>query len=164
MSTQQTDTGIASRPWEDDDSEQTLPLLDYLQLLWFRRKLIIAITMFVAVVGYIQVSEIKNVYTATSTMVIGLPESQVVNIEAVLSRSNSVSDLAGEIEVLRSRVLAAKVIERLDLLNYPEFNPSLRVPEKSLFDFLKYLNPKTWIPADWKKAMREAMGKETERR
>ena len=113
--------------------------------------------------GYIQVNEIKNVYSATSTMVIGLPESQVVNIQEVLSRSNSVSDLAGEIEVLRSRVLAAKVIERLDLLNYPEFNPSLRVPEKSLFDFLKYLNPKTWIPADWKKAVREAVGQETER-
>ncbi len=62
-----------------------MPLLDYLQLLWFRRKLIIAITMFVTVVGYIQVNEIKNVYSATSTMVIGLPESQVVDIEEVLS-------------------------------------------------------------------------------
>ncbi|MFC1694702.1 GumC family protein [Pseudomonadota bacterium] len=148
-------------PWQDEDNEQTLPLLDYLQLLWFRRNLIIAITVFVAVVAYIQVNEIKNLYSATSTMVIGLPESQVVNIQEVLSRGNSLSDVASEIEVLRSRVLAAKVIERLGLLNNPEFNPSLRTPEKSLFDFLKYLNPKTWIPSGWKKALKEAMGKET---
>jgi len=150
-------------PWQMEDNEQKLPLLDYLQLLWFRRKLIIAITLFVAVVSYIQVNEIKNVYTATSTMVIGLPESQVVNIQEVLSRGNSLGDVASEIEVLRSRVLAAKVIERLDLLNHPEFNPSLREPETSLFDFLKYLNPKTWIPASWKKTLKEAMGKETMR-
>jgi len=150
-------------PWQTEDNEQKLPLLDYLQLLWFRRKLIIAITLFVAVVSYIQVNEIKNVYTATSTMVIGLPESQVVNIQEVLSRGNSLGDVASEIEVLRSRVLAAKVIERLDLLNDPEFNPSLREPETSLFDFLKYLNPKTWIPASWKKTLKEAMGKETMR-
>jgi capsular exopolysaccharide synthesis family protein len=150
-------------PWQTEDNEQKLPLLDYLQLLWFRRKLIIAITLFVAVVSYIQVNEIKNIYTATSTMVIGLPESQVVNIQEVLSRGNSLGDVASEIEVLRSRVLAAKVIERLDLLNHPEFNPSLREPETSLFDFLKYLNPKTWIPASWKKTLKEAMGKETVR-
>lgn len=150
-------------PWQQDDSEQTLPLLDYLQLLWFRRKLIIAITIFIGVIGYIQVNEIKNVYSATSTMVIGLPESQVVNIQEVLSRGNSLGDVASEIEVLRSRVLAARVIERLGLLNDPEFNPSLRVPEKSLFDFLKYLNPKTWIPSGWKTAVKEALGRETVR-
>jgi succinoglycan biosynthesis transport protein ExoP len=151
------------RPWEVEGDGQSLPLLDYLQLLWFRRKLIIAITLFVAVIGYIQVNEIKNVYSASSTMVIGLPESQVVDIQEVLSRSKSLGDVASEIEVLRSRVLAIRVVERLDLLNYPEFNPSLRVPEKKFFDFIKYLNPKTWIPVCWKKAFKEATGNETVR-
>ena len=41
-------------PWVIEEAEQSFPLLDYLQLLWFRRKLIIAITVFVAVIGYIQ--------------------------------------------------------------------------------------------------------------
>lgn len=150
-------------PWEAEENEQTLPLLDYLQLLWFRRKLIVAITAFVAVVGYIQVSEIKDVYSARSTMLIGLPESKVVDIQAVLSGVTSVGDVASEMEVLRSRVLAAKVIARLDLLNHPEFNPSLRAPETSLFDFLRYLNPKTWVPNSWKSAIKEAMGRETVR-
>lgn len=148
-------------PWQAEDTEQNLPLLDYLQLLWFRRKLIFAITVFVAVVSYIQVNEIKNVYSAQSSMLIGIPESRVVDFEEVLRRSNSYGDVASEIEVVRSRVLAAKVVQRLGLLNDPEFNPSLRVPEKSLFDFLKYLNPKTWIPDGWKKTLKEALGRET---
>jgi succinoglycan biosynthesis transport protein ExoP len=150
-------------PWDTEETGQKLPLFDYLQLLWYRRKLILAITIFVAIIGYIQVSEIKHLYSAQSTMLINLPQSQVVDIETVLSRSNSYDDVSSEIEVLRSRVLAAKVIERLGLLNNPEFNPSLRKPEKSLFDFLKYLNPQRWIPAGWKKTIKEAMGRETER-
>jgi uncharacterized protein involved in exopolysaccharide biosynthesis len=36
-----------------DEQGGELPLLDYLQLLWFRKKLIIAITLFVAVVGWV---------------------------------------------------------------------------------------------------------------
>ena len=96
-------------------------------------------------------------------MLIGVPESQVVDIETVLSGSNSYGEVTSEIEVLRSRVLAAKVIKRLNLLNDPEFNPSLAEPEESLFDFLKYLDPRSWIPASWKKSIKEAMGIETER-
>jgi capsular exopolysaccharide synthesis family protein len=156
------DTSSQDLAWEAEDSSgQALPLLDYLQLLWFRRKLILVITLFVAVVSYIHVNEIQDIYTARSTMVVGLPESRVVDIETVLSGSSSPGDVTTEIEVLRSRVLAAKVIERLNLLNSAEFNPALRVPEEGLFDFTRYLNPKTWIPASWKQTLKEAVGQET---
>jgi capsular exopolysaccharide synthesis family protein len=144
----------------DDQHSQSLPIMDYLQLLWFRRRLIIAITLFVGVIGYIQVNEIKNQYSATSTLMVGLPEARVVNIESVM---DPYSDTQSEIEVLRSKVLAAKVVERLGLVNYPEFNPSLREPEEGLFDFLKYLNPVSWVSADFKKRIAEAFGKETEK-
>jgi capsular exopolysaccharide synthesis family protein len=148
---------------ESEDTGQQLPLLDYLQLLWFRKKIIIAITIFAAVVGYIQVSEIKHVYSATSTVLMAIPESNVVDIESVLSRGpNNFSEVSADVEVMKSRNLAAKVIDRLGLLSYPEFNPWLRRPEKSAFDFLRYLNPRTWIPADWKNRLQEAMGRETE--
>jgi succinoglycan biosynthesis transport protein ExoP len=148
--------------WESEDTNHAFPLLDYVQLLWFRRKLIIAITVFVSVIGYIQVNEIKNVYSASSTLIVGLPESQVVNIEAVLSREVLGTDAAAEVEVLRSRLLAAKVINRLNLTQNPEFNPSLAEPEESLFDFLNYLNPLSWVPQSWKKLVKEARGIETE--
>jgi len=147
---------------EPEAESQTLPLLDYLQLLWFRRKLIVAITLFVFILGYIQVNEIKNIFTATSVVMVGLPQVQVVDIESVFS-SNAADDVEGEIEVLRSRGLAAKVVERLNLTTHPEFNPSLREPEESLFDFLSVLDPRRWIPKSWKDFVKEAIGWETER-
>jgi len=154
---------LATTAWESEESGQSFPLLDYVQLLWFRRRLILAITLFISVIGYIQANEIKNVYSAMSTMIIGVPESQVMDFKAVLSRSNSFGDVHSEIEVLRSRGLAAKVIERLNLLSDAEFNPALREAEKSSFDFLRYLDPRTWIPASWKQGLKEAMGVATER-
>ena len=148
--------------WEPEDATQQIPLLDYLQLLWFRKKMIIAITIFAGVIGYIQVSEIKHVYTASATMLVGVAKTNVINIESVLSMQGQNFDSSAEVEVLQSRTLAEKVIERLDLLSYPEFNPWLREPEKRFFDFLKYLDPRTWIPKSWKQTAREAMGTETE--
>jgi uncharacterized protein involved in exopolysaccharide biosynthesis len=65
-------------------------------------------------------------------------------------------DANEEIQILKSRGLAEKVIGRLDLLNNPEFNPSLRVKEESAFDLLRYLNPLTWIPPSWKQTLRGA--------
>ncbi len=106
--------------WAADDAAQTLPLLDYLQLLWFRRRLIIVITLFVAVVAWIQVNEIQDIYSARSTMLIGQPESRVVDIETVLAGTGTGDDVATEIEVLRSRVLAARIIERLKASDHPK--------------------------------------------
>ena len=69
----------------DDDP---FPLLDYLQILWFRRRLIIAVSLFVAIIGFIHVNQLVPIYTATSTLMIGANETQVVDIEQVLSRDN----------------------------------------------------------------------------
>ena len=114
------------------------PLLDYLQLLWFRRRLIIAVSLFVAIIGFIHVNQLIPIYTATSTLVVGATETQVVDIEQVLmSRQFYGDEVVAEVEILSSRSLANKVIEKLQLLNYDEFNPSLRAPEESFFAFLK---------------------------
>ena len=145
------------QPQLEGDREQAFPVLEYLQVLWFRRRIIIATTLFAAIIGFIHVNELKNVYTASSTMMIGIPEMQVVDIEKVMTRDIYGDAADAEIEVLRSRGLAQRIIERLDLLNNPEFNPDLRAPEKGFFDFLRYLNPKTRIPASWKRAVREAI-------
>jgi len=148
---------------DSDEQGQSFPFMDYLQLLWFRKKLILAITIFVGVVGYVHVNELKNVYSASSTLMIGLREDKVVPVESVMAGATTGGDVGDEMAVLQSRVLAEKVVRRLNLVNDPEFNPSLREPEESLFDFLQYLNPKRWIPASWKKVVKEALGRETER-
>lgn len=68
-------------------------------------------------------------YTASSSVVLNVRQSQVVDIEAVLSGMPPDSAMVDtEVEVLRSRALAETVVDRLQLVNVPEFNSRLREP------------------------------------
>jgi capsular exopolysaccharide synthesis family protein len=155
----------APQMWDESPSGesqgQEFPLLEYLQLLWYYKKLILALTVFVAVVGWIHVNQIRSIYTASSTLLLGVTQTQAVDIQSVLKQQYWGDEVLAEMEVLRSRGLARKVAERLGLHNYPEFNPALREPEESVFDFLRYLDPRTWIPQSWKESVKEALGRET---
>lgn len=145
-----------------DEQGEGFPLLEYLQLLWYRKKLIIAITIFVAAAGWIHVNQLRSVYTASSTLMLGIEKAQAVDIESIFKRNYYGDEIFAEMEVMKSRGLARKIVERLHLTNYEEFNPGLRQPEESFFDFLKYLNPRSWIPRSWKQSLKEAMGQETQ--
>lgn len=142
-------------PQQDQSQSDAFPILDYLQLLWFRRKLILAITLLVSAVGYIQVNQLRSVYTASSTMLIGVHQKTAADIAGTAYYKPDYTDPTKEVEILKSRGLAERVITKLNLLNQAEFNPSLVAPQESFFDFLKYLNPKTWIPDSWTAALRE---------
>ena len=135
----------ARRPVEPPTQEEAFPLLDYLQLLWFRRRVIILITLLVGVLGWLHVNQLQSIYTARSTLLIGVTE-RPVDLNQVLYQRYFGLEAPEEVEVLRSRGLAEKVITRLGLLNRAEFNPSLRQPEAGLFDWVGNLNPLTWIP------------------
>lgn len=66
-------------------------------------------------------------YTATANVMLDVRQEQVVNAEAVLSglpADSSVVDT--EVEILRSRRLAERVVNALQLDKDPEFNPALR--------------------------------------
>jgi len=145
-----------------DEQGEGFPLLEYLQLLWYRKKLIIAITVFVTAAGWIHVNQLRSIYTASSTLMLGIEKAQAVDIESIFKRNHFGDEIFAEMEVMKSRGLARKVVERLNLTNYEEFNPGLRQPEESFFDFLKYLNPRSWIPRSWKQSLKEAMGRETQ--
>lgn len=141
-------------------ADEPFPLLDYLQLLWFRRRLIAVITTLVAVLAYLHVGQLQSMYTATSSLQIGVTESAVTDPNLYAYQRYFGTNTTEEIEVLKSRGLAEKVITRLNLLASPEFNPSLREYEEGLSSYLRYLNPVSWIPASWKQAVSEAISGE----
>ena len=140
-------------PVEFDDrmEEEETSLLEWFHILWFRRRLLFSVALFIIVIGAINLMQQKSRYTASSSVMIGVPKSQVVDIEAVLGGIATGNDTAiiGEIEVLQSRELAKKVIDKLDLLTREEFNPGLR-PAGGL---LSHLSLGQYIPDDWKLAL-----------
>jgi succinoglycan biosynthesis transport protein ExoP len=97
----------------------------------FRRhlRLFIAIAALVFVAAAIFTLSATPLYTATSSVMLDVRKNQVVNNDAVLSglpAETSVVDT--EVEVLRSRHLAERVVEQQKLEQDPEFNGALRKP------------------------------------
>jgi capsular exopolysaccharide synthesis family protein len=140
--------------------DEQLPLLEYLQLLWFRKWTIIAITVLSGIAGWVWVNQETPVYRAASTVMVGNPNFGIANPEMMMLAYFSRLKAVDELEVLKSRNLAEQVVESLDLLSYPEFNPALRHTEPGLFD---WFNPREWIPQRWKETTRSALDREPQK-
>ena len=90
--------------------------------------------------------QITPLYTAYSVVMINDRHTQVVDVEAVVSRlAGDAETIESETEVIKSRGIAAKTVDTLHLQESPEFNGALRPPNvvKALFD------PRSWIPEYW---------------
>ncbi|MFZ0266040.1 GumC family protein [Caulobacter sp.] len=105
----------------------------------FRRRLrlfaAVALAVFVAVLLY-TLQETPR-YTASAQVMLDVRREQVTDMSAVLSglpADTAVVDT--EVEVLRSRSLAGRVVSALKLEENPEFNPSLKGAR----------GPASWLP------------------
>ena len=115
-----------------------------------RRRLSLMIAVFVLTFAAVALYsfQLKPAYTATSRVIVNSRSEKVVDIGAVLSgMPANTAMIDTEAEVLRSRSLIGKVVQRLDLTKNPEFNPSLRKPSDfsqridGVKSFLKGLMP-----------------------
>ncbi len=97
----------------------------------FRRRLplffITLLTVFGAVAAW--TFQATPVFSTSASVIIDARETNVVDFGSVLSGlppDSAVVDT--EVEIIRSRTLAEKIVRRLDLVNSPEFNSRLREP------------------------------------
>ncbi|WP_421729255.1 GumC family protein [Brevundimonas sp.] len=97
----------------------------------FRRrlKLFLAIVILVLVVTIVVTLRATPLYTATASIMIDTRTEQVVDTQAVLSGLSADSGVVDtEVEILKSRRLAERVVEVLSLDEDPEFNRALQKP------------------------------------
>ncbi|WP_396593037.1 GumC family protein [Brevundimonas sp. R86498] len=97
----------------------------------FRRRLplFLGVALIVIVAVIIFTIQSTPLYTATSSLMINTRESTVVDATAVLSGlSGDTGVVDTEIEILKSRQLAERVVDTLNLEDDPEFNPALSPP------------------------------------
>ncbi|WP_425046111.1 GumC family protein [Primorskyibacter sp. S87] len=109
-----------------DDDEIDLGQL--FRTLW-RGKWWIAACMAVAVLigGYYAYIVAVPVYSTTAFVTLENRQEQVVDFESVVSGlAGDQTSINTEVEVLKSRELAKKLVVKLDLVNDPEFNGRLR--------------------------------------
>ncbi len=141
--------------------EESLPYLEYAQVLWYRKWTIIAITLLVGIAGWVWANQQTPVYRAQSSMMIGSSSMSGMSPETAWMAYYARMQAPDEIQVLKSRNMAEKVVERLDLLSYPEFNPGLAVSkEPGLFDWFR---PREWVPDSWKDTFKAAMNRKPQK-
>lgn len=124
-----------------NDTEMSLN--DFLRLIWRRKGLLVGITVLAVVIAAMVLSQIPARYTARVLVMIEGRESKAVNLEAVMvGLSGDAETVLSEIEVIRSRGLTEKLVDKLYLGLDPEFNMALRPPGLigSLLD-----DAKTWL-------------------
>ncbi len=89
------------------------------------------------VVSYLFVSQIEPSYRATSTLEIADSQANTVSIESVVGIDTSKQEyFQTQYEILRSRQLAKRVVDKLGLINHPEFTS-----QPSLY--------RRWLPEEW---------------
>ena len=133
-----------------DGDEDVIDIRALITTLWRRKWVVVNITVFFSVLTILILVQLTPRYTAHGLMAIESRQSSYVDIEAVLSgMSTDVAAIKTEIDVLKSRRLAGKLVDKLDLTKDAEFNSDL-VQKKGL---LSLLNPFNYLPQAWSDAI-----------
>ncbi len=99
-------------------------LRDVISVLLNRKWLILGIVTVFTVISLVVVTRLTPRYTAQTLMVIDTQQRRGLDLESLAS--GVLTDRAAiqsEIDILRSRAIAGRVVDALGLINDPEFNP-----------------------------------------
>ena len=128
---------ISTRPPQNEkppvpsaSGSDTLDIGALASVLW-RGKYIILLTtlLMLGLGGYYAFVKAVSLYTSSAVVMLENREESVTDIESVIGGlGNDTTVLNTEVEVLRSRQLIGKVVDKLNLTEDPEFNPALVPP------------------------------------
>ncbi len=119
-------SGRASFSGTDTDGADPFRPSDLARLARARMRLILTVTFCVVALAATIVFALPSRYSASSIVMLDPRKNNVADVSAVVSELPSdPASVQDQIQILTSRDLAGRVIDRLGLANDPEFNPSL---------------------------------------
>lgn len=98
----------------------------------FRRRIGVFVAVFLLVFSIVALTtfQMTPTYTSIASVMIDVRKTEVADMEAVLSGLPPDSAAVDtEVELIKSRDLAGKIVDKLKLTKDPEFNGALREPE-----------------------------------
>jgi capsular exopolysaccharide synthesis family protein len=107
--------------------------------LWRYKHLIMAIVVAMTGVSYVLINKITPRYRAESSLVLDIRRANVGIDPVIAEMRPDDSVIRSEVDVLRSRWLTRRVVEKLNLVDDPEFNPTLRPREFSLTERMRVM-------------------------
>lgn len=151
---------FSAAPHMSTDSPETdvISFTAMLASLW-AGKWVIALTTVLATMlgGYYAFFAAAQIYTSSAVVMLDTNQESVVDLQSVVSGlSGDSTEVNSELEVLRSRGLIGKVVDKLDLVSDPEFNSELG-PATALDTFGAYTDAllgaqETSTPVPWELA------------
>ena len=120
---------------------ETLDLVEYWRSIAKRKWSILGLVLLVCLITTLAVYSMRPTFRSTATVLIEQGKSKVVSIEEVYNAMGGNREYyQTQVEILKSRELARKVVEKLKLTTHRDFDP--RKQEASVRD---YLSPTSWF-------------------
>ena len=119
------------RPSMMDTSEEAVLDLSALMGTLWRGKWIVALTTVLALLlgGYYAFVAATPQFRSSAVVMLETNQESVVDLQSVVGGlAGDTAEINSELEVLRSRGLMGKVVDKLDLVSDPEFNTKLVAP------------------------------------
>jgi capsular exopolysaccharide synthesis family protein len=89
---------------------------------------------------------VPSTYVATGMVVLNAKQPEVIRVDpAAPAIVTTQSGVETEMEVLQSPALAEQVIDKLRLLNDPEFNQAIAPDPQGLALLFEYIDPRAWL-------------------
>jgi len=113
----------------EERAEESFDLLEYWRTVAKRKWSILGLALAVALLAALVVFAIRPTYRSTAVLLIEAQKNKVVGIEEVYSGMSANREyFQTQAEILKSRELAAKVVQKLKLATHPEFDPRQQEP------------------------------------
>ena len=110
-------------------SRETLDIVEYWLAIAKRRWSILGLTVLVAILVFLVVSNMRPSYRGTNTLLIEQGKNKVVSIEEIYSQGLIQREYyQTQVEILKSDELARKVVQKLKLTTHPDFDPRQHQP------------------------------------
>jgi succinoglycan biosynthesis transport protein ExoP len=104
--------------------EDEIDLTRYWRILMQRKWAILGLAFTLSLVATLVVFAMQPVYSASTTILIESEQAKAVSIEEVYGLNTGAKEyFLTQFEILKSRDIATKVIEQLNLRSHPEFDP-----------------------------------------
>jgi capsular exopolysaccharide synthesis family protein len=133
---------VLSGPAAPKASDDVIDLHQLWGVIRRRANVIAGATILGTVLATIFIFQLTPRYTAEATVMLETRKNQMVDFTSLMAGlTGDQSVVRSEMEILKSRALADKVAEKLDIDSWPEFNPALRRP--GFFEAL--LSPFAWV-------------------
>ena len=136
--------------------EETIDLREYWSVIRRHLSGIIGLSLTITILAVVIAFSLTPVYKATTTILLESQDANIVSIEEIYGiNGKSMEYYYSQLEIIKSRSIAEKVVKKLNLTSHPEFDPRQQPEPLIKFSFTGFI--KSLLPESLKKTPIEAV-------